>query len=260
MSYRRFLSANVVGALGWAVGPAGAGAPGRRPAGAEVRGLRGGGVLRRRLPRRWVSAPGSVGGVPPGGSVAIMGRHTQPGTGAPTPDTGFWVRIAAAGVVLVLALAWWVSSRGGDDPVTHQPGPHDQPPGRLDDPVAERDVEPPRRRARRRHPRRARRPPPSRRSGRPCWPSRSSARATSPSGCPVAGPSCRGSSSPEPSAASTPRCCRSSTAGRARCASWSTAGRASPARPTSRRRSPSAAADRPPLTGAADRVAARARR
>jgi hypothetical protein len=47
-----------------------------------------------------------------------MGRHTQPGTGAPTPDTGFWVRIAAAGVVLVLALAWWVSSRGGDDPLT----------------------------------------------------------------------------------------------------------------------------------------------
>jgi hypothetical protein len=47
-----------------------------------------------------------------------MGRHTQPGTGAPTPDTGFWVRIAAAGVVLVLALAWWVSSQGGDDPVT----------------------------------------------------------------------------------------------------------------------------------------------
>ena len=47
-----------------------------------------------------------------------MGRHTQPGTGAPTPDTGFWVRIAAAAVVLVLALAWWGTSRGGDDPVT----------------------------------------------------------------------------------------------------------------------------------------------
>jgi Domain of unknown function (DUF4115) len=47
-----------------------------------------------------------------------MGRHTQPGTGAPTPDTGFWVRIAAAAVVLLLALAWWVSSRSGDDPVT----------------------------------------------------------------------------------------------------------------------------------------------
>ena len=47
-----------------------------------------------------------------------MGRHTQPGTGAPTPDTGFWVRAAAAGVVLVVALVWWVSSRAGDDPVT----------------------------------------------------------------------------------------------------------------------------------------------
>ena len=47
-----------------------------------------------------------------------MGRHTQPGTGAPTPDTGFWVRVAVAGVVLVAALAWWISARGGDDPVT----------------------------------------------------------------------------------------------------------------------------------------------
>jgi hypothetical protein len=48
-----------------------------------------------------------------------MGRHTQPGTGAPTPDTGFWVRAAAAGVVLVVALGWWLVSRGGEgDPVT----------------------------------------------------------------------------------------------------------------------------------------------
>jgi len=48
-----------------------------------------------------------------------MGRHTQPGTGAPTPDTGFWVRAVAAGVVLVVALGWWLVSRGGeDDPVT----------------------------------------------------------------------------------------------------------------------------------------------
>ena len=46
-----------------------------------------------------------------------MGRHTQPGTGAPTPDTGFWVRAAVAGVLVVVALVWWVSSRGGDDPV-----------------------------------------------------------------------------------------------------------------------------------------------
>jgi hypothetical protein len=48
-----------------------------------------------------------------------MGRHTQPGTGAPTPDSGFWVRAAAAGVVLLVALGWWLVSRGGeDDPVT----------------------------------------------------------------------------------------------------------------------------------------------
>jgi hypothetical protein len=47
-----------------------------------------------------------------------VGRHSQPGTGAPTPDSGFWVRVAAAGVVLVVALVWWVSSRGADDPVT----------------------------------------------------------------------------------------------------------------------------------------------
>jgi hypothetical protein len=50
-----------------------------------------------------------------------MGRHTQPGTGAPTPDTGFWVRLAAAGVVAVLLLGWWLTSRGGDQPVTTSP-------------------------------------------------------------------------------------------------------------------------------------------
>lgn len=47
-----------------------------------------------------------------------MGRHTQPGSGAPTPDTGFWVRFAAVGVVAVLLLGWWLTSRGGDQPVT----------------------------------------------------------------------------------------------------------------------------------------------
>ena len=51
-----------------------------------------------------------------------MGRHTQPGTGAPTPDSGFWVRAAAAGVVLVVALVWWLASRGGDDPVATTSG------------------------------------------------------------------------------------------------------------------------------------------
>jgi hypothetical protein len=47
-----------------------------------------------------------------------MGRHTQPGTGAPTPDPGFWVRLSAAAVVLVLVLGWWLAARSGDNPVT----------------------------------------------------------------------------------------------------------------------------------------------
>lgn len=45
-----------------------------------------------------------------------MGRHTQPGTGAPTPDSGFWVRLGVAGVALLLVGGWWLVSRD-DDPV-----------------------------------------------------------------------------------------------------------------------------------------------
>lgn len=52
-----------------------------------------------------------------------MGRHTAPGTGQPTPDRGFWVRLGVAGVAALL-VASWVLTRG-DDPVTtaEQPGP-----------------------------------------------------------------------------------------------------------------------------------------
>lgn len=47
-----------------------------------------------------------------------MGRHTTPGTGTPEPDRGFWVRLAVAGVLVVLvggylALRW----TGGDSTV-----------------------------------------------------------------------------------------------------------------------------------------------
>ena len=45
-----------------------------------------------------------------------MGRHTVPGTGAPEPDRGFWVRIGVAAVVAVLVggylVARWVGSDG----------------------------------------------------------------------------------------------------------------------------------------------------
>ncbi len=45
-----------------------------------------------------------------------MGRHTSPGTGTPEPDRGFWVRVATAGVVVLLA-GGYVALRvtGGDD-------------------------------------------------------------------------------------------------------------------------------------------------
>lgn len=45
-----------------------------------------------------------------------MGRHTAPGTGQPTPDRGFWVRLGVAGVAALL-VASFVLTRG-DDPVT----------------------------------------------------------------------------------------------------------------------------------------------
>lgn len=51
-----------------------------------------------------------------------MGRHTQPGTGTPEPDSGFWVRLGAGAVAVLLVGGWWVVSRD-DDPVrTAGPG------------------------------------------------------------------------------------------------------------------------------------------
>jgi hypothetical protein len=46
-----------------------------------------------------------------------VGRHTVPGTGQPTPDRGFWVRLAASAVAAVL-VGGWLLLRGGDEPVT----------------------------------------------------------------------------------------------------------------------------------------------
>jgi hypothetical protein len=46
-----------------------------------------------------------------------VGRHTVPGSGKPTPDQGFWVRLAAAGVALLL-VAGYLLTRGGDDGTT----------------------------------------------------------------------------------------------------------------------------------------------
>ena len=50
-----------------------------------------------------------------------MGRHTQPGTGAPTPDTGFWVRLVAVVVAVLLVGGWWLLSRDDDEPVQTAP-------------------------------------------------------------------------------------------------------------------------------------------
>lgn len=51
-----------------------------------------------------------------------MGRHTAPGTGTPAPDTGFWVRLGTALVVVALLLTY-VLLRGGDDTqTTTRPG------------------------------------------------------------------------------------------------------------------------------------------
>lgn len=51
-----------------------------------------------------------------------MGRHTAPGTGAPAPDTGFWVWVGTALVAVALLLTY-VLLRGGDDQqTTARPG------------------------------------------------------------------------------------------------------------------------------------------
>ena len=47
-----------------------------------------------------------------------MGRHTTPGTGTPAPDRGFWVRLGAVAVLVVLVGGWLVlRTTGGDDQV-----------------------------------------------------------------------------------------------------------------------------------------------
>ena len=45
-----------------------------------------------------------------------MGRHAAPGTGRPTPDRGFWVRLAAVVVAVAIVAAYLLSS--GDDTTT----------------------------------------------------------------------------------------------------------------------------------------------
>lgn len=48
-----------------------------------------------------------------------MGRHTTPGTGTPEPDRGFWVRLAAGAVVLLLVGGYLALrfTRGDDEAV-----------------------------------------------------------------------------------------------------------------------------------------------
>jgi hypothetical protein len=45
-----------------------------------------------------------------------VGRHTVPGSGAPEPDRGFWVRLGIGALVALLAVGWFLT-RGGDDEV-----------------------------------------------------------------------------------------------------------------------------------------------
>jgi hypothetical protein len=47
-----------------------------------------------------------------------VGRHTVPGTGQPTPDQGFWARLAATVVVVALVSGWLLLRGGDDEPVT----------------------------------------------------------------------------------------------------------------------------------------------
>lgn len=50
-----------------------------------------------------------------------MGRHTEPGTGAPTPDRGFWVRVGVAVVAVALVGTWLLTRGDGDDVTTATP-------------------------------------------------------------------------------------------------------------------------------------------
>ena len=50
-----------------------------------------------------------------------MGRHATPGTGRPEPDAGFWVRLAAALVVVGLVTTYVLMR--GDDTRTATPAP-----------------------------------------------------------------------------------------------------------------------------------------
>ena len=62
-----------------------------------------------------------------------MGRHTSPGTGAPEPDRGFWLRIGVAAAVLVLVAGFFLvralGGGAGDDVRTGSTtGPTTAPP------------------------------------------------------------------------------------------------------------------------------------
>jgi len=44
-----------------------------------------------------------------------VGRHSEPGTGAPAPDRGFWVRAGVVGLAVVLAGTYLLVRRGDDE-------------------------------------------------------------------------------------------------------------------------------------------------
>ena len=179
MPYLRFLSANVVGALCWAVGLTVLGSP-------RGRHSRPSGTSRTPWPRcswsaRWlrVSSVGCASGPHAGSSVAGVGRHTVPGTGTPEPDRGFWVRIAVAAVVVLLVGGYFLTRGGGDDQVGTATGPTSTPSatssgsssGSSSSPAPATTIVSP--------PHRHRPRPPDRRR----WPSRCATRRTSRCGC-----------------------------------------------------------------------------